>query len=173
MHKISKLTAIVPALNEAQTISSVIEGLLQIADQVILVDDGSSDESAGWAASAGATVIKTSAPGSGPAFARNLAAGQATGDLLFFCDADVQIRPGTLKHIQRVFTADPDLSALFGSYDDQPGDPGFLSQYRNLFHHYVHQNASEEASTFWSGCGIIRRDAFLEQDRACLSRRFQ
>jgi glycosyltransferase involved in cell wall biosynthesis len=131
--------------------------------ELIVVDDGSRDESAGWAASAGATVIKTATPGSGPAIARNLAATRATGDLLFFCDADVQIQPDTLEHIQRIFTADPGLTALFGSYDDQPGDPGFLSQYRNLFHHYVHQHASEDASTFWSGCGIIRRDVFLEQ----------
>ena len=142
---------------------AAIKGSRISPHELIVVDDGSSDESAGWAASAGATVIKTATPGSGPAIARNLAATRATGDLLFFCDADVQIQPGTLEHIQRIFTADPGLTALFGSYDDQPGDPGFLSQYRNLFHHYVHQHASEDASTFWSGCGIIRRDAFLEQ----------
>ncbi len=131
--------------------------------ELIVADDGSGDDSAGWAASAGATVVRTAAPGSGPALARNLAAERATGDLLFFCDADVQIQPDTLGHIQQVFTDDPGLTALFGSYDDQPGDAGFLSQYRNLFHHYVHQHASEDASTFWSGCGVIRRDAFLEQ----------
>ncbi|MEK7324805.1 MAG: glycosyltransferase, partial [Chloroflexota bacterium] len=142
---------------------AAIKGSRISPHELIVVDDGSSDESAGWAASAGATVVKTATPGSGPAIARNLAVTHATGDLLFFCDADVQIQPDTLEHIQRIFTADPGLTALFGSYDDQPGDPGFLSQYRNLFHHYVHQHASEEASTFWSGCGIIRRDAFLEQ----------
>ncbi len=142
---------------------AAIKGSRISPHELIVVDDGSSDDSGVWAASAGATVIKTTTPGSGPAIARNLAATRATGALLFFCDADVQIQPGTLEHIQRIFTADPGLTALFGSYDDQPGDPGFLSQYRNLFHHYVHQHASEDASTFWSGCGIIRRDAFLEQ----------
>ena len=141
---------------------ATIKGLRISPHELIVVDDGSGDDSAAWAASAGAIVIKTTTPGSGPAIARNLAAARATGDLLFFCDADVQIQPDTLEHIRRIFTADPGLTALFGSYDDQPGDPGFLSQYRNLFHHYVHQHASEDASTFWSGCGIIRRDVFLE-----------
>src|SRR6185503_11999663 len=28
--------------------------------------------------------------------------------------------------------------------------------------HYVHQHGAEEAATFWSGCGVIRREAFLE-----------
>jgi hypothetical protein len=48
-----------------------------------------------------------------------------------------------------------------GSYDDQPGDGSFLSQYKNLFHHYVHQTGKEEATTFWSGCGAVRRELFL------------
>src|SRR5262249_31411505 len=32
--------------------------------------------------------------------------------------------------------------------------------YRSLLHHYVHQHGSDEASTFWAGCGAVRRDAF-------------
>ncbi len=50
---------------------------------------------------------------------------------------------------------EPDLAAVFGSYDDEPAAPNFLSQYKNLFHHFVHQQGSAEASTFWSGCGAI------------------
>jgi len=128
----------------------------------MVADDGSRDDSARRAREAGARVVRTERAGSGPAIARNLAAQHATGDLLFFCDADVEIRPDTLAHIQRAFADDPGLTALFGSYDDAPGDPGFISQYKNLFHHYVHQRGAEDASTFWSGCGIIRREAFLK-----------
>jgi GT2 family glycosyltransferase len=54
------------------------------------------------------------------------------------------------------------LTALFGSYDDAPAATNFLSQYKNLFHHYVHQIANEEASTFWGACGAIRREVFLK-----------
>src|SRR5262249_29366916 len=39
--------------------------------------------------------------------------------------------------------------------------PNFLSQYKNLFHHYVHQHSAGEIRTFWSGCGAIRRGVFL------------
>ena len=35
-----------------------------------------------------------------------------------------------------------------------------VSQYRNLLHHFVHQHGHAEASTFWAGCGAIRRAAF-------------
>ncbi len=54
------------------------------------------------------------------------------------------------------FSADPDLAALFGSYDDEPAAPNFLSQFKNLQHHYVHQHANEQAATFWGACGAIR-----------------
>src|SRR5690606_3376845 len=56
----------------------------------------------------------------------------------------------------------PDVAAVFGSYDTEPSAPDFLSQYRNLLHHYVHQKSRSDASTFWSGCGAIKKDVFLE-----------
>jgi GT2 family glycosyltransferase len=85
----------------------------------------------------------------------------AKGDILFFFDADVAIPQDALGRISAVFQDNPDLDALFGSYDDEPFESNFLSQYKNLFHHYVHQTAKAEASTFWSGCGAIRRKIFL------------
>ena len=54
----------------------------------------------------------------------------------------------------------PALTAVMGSYDDTPSEPGLVSQYRNLLHHFVHQVGREKASTFWAGCGAVRRGAF-------------
>jgi GT2 family glycosyltransferase len=64
------------------------------------------------------------------------------------------------------FEVDRKLAALFGSYDANPAAPGIVSQYRNLLHHFVHQQGTFEqgirpAHTFWTGCGLIRRDVFL------------
>jgi len=66
-----------------------------------------------------------------------------------------------MSQIIAAFEHAPDLAAVFGSYDDEPLEANFLSQYKNLFHHYVHQAAKEEASTFWGACGAIRREAFM------------
>jgi len=51
---------------------------------------------------------------------------------------------------------------LFGSYDRRPAAPNFVSQYKNLFHHYVHQSSPPEVTTFWAGCGAIRAAVFRE-----------
>lgn len=105
------------------------------------------------------TVVRAEA--GGPASARNDGARAASGDVLFFVDADVVVRPDTIERVRRRFAEDADLTALVGSYDAAPADPAFLSQFRNLLHHYVHQTAPEAIATFWTGCGAVRRDAFL------------
>ena len=101
---------------------------------------------------------------SGPAGARNLGAKKAGGDVLFFVDADVVVKPATVERIVASFTQDPDLAAVFGSYDAEPAEKNFISQYKNLFHRFVHQHARTEAATFWAGCGAVRRDVFLALD---------
>lgn len=129
--------------------------------ELIVVDDGSTDASPARAEAAGARVLRLPAPGRhGPAVARNAGVRAATGEVVFFVDADVALWPDAVRKATAAFEADPNLQACFGSYDDNPSAPNFLSQYKNLLHHYVHQNAHAEASTFWTGCGAMRRETF-------------
>jgi hypothetical protein len=134
--------------------------------ELIVVDDGSTDASAELAASFGAIVIRHETP-LGPAAARNVGAQAATAPLVFFLDADVAVHRDTLSRALARFEADAGLAALFGSYDDEPTAPGLVSQFRNLLHHYVHQQGtfvadSRPAHSFWTGCGAIRRQIFLD-----------
>lgn len=132
------------------------------ADEWVVVADGETDGA--WRGlpdteAAVQTVVRPE-PG-GPAVARNAGAHVATGDVLFFVDADVAVRSDAVERVRSRFAEDPGLTALVGSYDAEPTDPSFLSQFRNLLHHYVHQTAGPTFSTFWTGCGAVRRDVFL------------
>jgi glycosyltransferase involved in cell wall biosynthesis len=124
------------------------------------VADGDTDGSWLLAKECGAQVLRIF-PRGGPAQARNLGARAARSDILFFVDADVTLPVDAVSQVVAAFAREPDLAAVFGSYDDEPAVPNFLSQYKNLFHHYVHQTAREEACTFWGACGAIRRESFL------------
>jgi GT2 family glycosyltransferase len=127
--------------------------------EVIVVDDTSSDDTPVMAAEMGARVLPSGGR-LGPGGARNKAAVQARGEILWFVDADVVVHENAALELQRAFIG-PDVTAVFGSYDDQPPARNFLSQYKNLVHHFYHHRGKSEASTFWAGCGAVRKDAFL------------
>jgi glycosyltransferase involved in cell wall biosynthesis len=159
-----RVSLVIPVADGGRRFRRCLESVLQsepAATEVIVVADGCTDDSAAVAAAAGARVLHVE-PRRGPAHARNAGARAASGDVLLFVDADVEIPPDAIGRVWAAFDAEPRLDALFGSYDDDPAELNFLSQYKNLLHHYVHQTGREEASTFWAGCGAVRRPVFLD-----------
>lgn len=160
----STISVVIPVHNGGDNFRSCLRSLADSESpprEVIVVADGESDGSWRVAREFGLKVLRLPAT-SGPGRARNAGALEATGGILFFVDADVVIRHDTIPRIAAAFRAHPDIAALFGSYDDAPAEPNFLSQYKNLMHHYVHQTAKSEASTFWAGCGAVRKNVFLK-----------
>jgi glycosyltransferase involved in cell wall biosynthesis len=159
-----RLSVIVPAHNCPQQLARCLRALEQSQEksfQLIVVDDASTDQTAAEAEALGALVIRLKSQ-SGPAAARNAGAVKSLGEFLLFIDADVLVRPDTISTVLKEFEQSPETAAIFGSYDTTPAAGNLVSQYRNLFHHYVHQRAREEASTFWAGCGAVRREVFFE-----------
>ena len=128
---------------------------------MIVVTDGAFADDVNTAKNFDVQIIVTPAPPKGPARARNAGAGAATGDILFFVDADVTLHQDCVGTVLNFFQENPSVSAVMGSYDDTPFETNFLSQYKNLFHHYIHQTAHVHAGTFWGACGAVRRDVFF------------
>jgi GT2 family glycosyltransferase len=140
MHSIS---VVIPATDGRQTVERCLAALheaLDAPEEIILVEEPA---------------------GLGPAAARNAGARRAAGDLLVFLDSDVVVHQDAFRRIRGAFNADPELSAVFGAYDDDPLPGGVVSDFRNLLHHHVHQSSPGPATTFWAGLGAIRRDEFL------------
>lgn len=164
-----RLSVVIPVHNGGRDFERCLQGLRDsdpTESELVVVDDGSADQTAALAKAAGAKVIRHPTK-LGPAAARNAGALAATAPLIFFLDADVVIHPDAIGRALRRFDADPSLAGLFGSYDADPADPGLVSRFRNLLHHYVHQAGTfvddiRPARTFWTGCGLIRRDVFLD-----------
>ena len=160
-----RLSVIVPAHDSTSVLERVLAAI-HASDlprgewELIVVDDASRDDTAAMAERQADRVIRLMAPAGGPANARNRGVAVARGDWLVFIDADVVIHADTLSGFTRVIDSEPGLVAVFGAYDEHPPAPGFLSQYRNLLHRYVHLVGAGEADTFWSGCGAVQRAAF-------------
>ena len=159
------VTVIMPVYNGEDFIALSLPPLIKMQQageiiEVIVVDDSSTDSSAIIAKELGACIIPSGGR-LGPGAARNLAAKQAKGDILWFVDADVVVHENAARQLITGFTL-PEVVAVFGCYDDHPVAQNFLSQYKNLVHHYYHSHTNTEASTFWSGCGAVRKQAFLQ-----------
>lgn len=169
------ISIIVPAYNASATLSRCLEAIHASSVpgmEIIVVDDGSSDSTCAIAKEFGVRLLQTGSR-QGPAGARNQGVEHANGEILMFIDADVVVQETTIQKVVERFRKHPEIAAIFGSYDESPSEPNFLSQYKNLFHHYVHQNSNENAITFWAGCGAVRRPVFIEAggfDRRMFSR---
>ena len=89
-----KVSAIIPAFNEAENIALVVDGMIALRDQaglplvheIIVADNGSTDATASVATAAGAIVINVAEKGYGSACAS--ACSIATGDIFLFADGD-------------------------------------------------------------------------------------
>jgi len=159
-----RLSIVVPVFNGSGTLPLCLRALgdsSYLPFEFFVVDDGSSDNSLAIAEQFSATILSTGGR-FGPSKARNLAARHATGEVLVFLDADVAVHPDALARIAEHFESDPALDALIGSYDDSPSDPGFVSQFKNLMHAFVHSQGNDQAFTFWCGCGAVRRTVYLD-----------
>lgn len=136
------LSVVVPATNRPPTLAACLAAVreaLSPSDELIVVDD---------------TDLRN------PSLIRNVGASRAGGGVLVFLDADVVLDRDALERFRTAFAADPELMAVFGSYDDRP-PAGVVSSFRNLLHHNVHHEGAGEAETFWAGIGAIRRAPFL------------
>ena len=159
------LTVVVPARNAAAMLPRCLDAIIAQACEagagieIVVVDDFSGDETAMIAARYPVRLIKLGRH-LGAAAARNRGAEIARAPILFFLDADVVLAPGGLERALSAI-ANPAVGALIGSYDDDPAEPSTVSRFKNLAHHYMHQRSGRRATTFWSGCGLVRREVFV------------
>ena len=125
-----RISVVIPVYQGGDRFRRCLESIVQShrpADELIVVCDGHPDDSWKVAAQYRARVIRLPHNG-GAAAARNRGAELASGDIIFFVDADVTLHPDTLGQVAARFAQDPALDALIGSYDSSPAEQNFLSQ---------------------------------------------
>jgi GT2 family glycosyltransferase len=164
-----RLSIVVPAYNAENDLPHLLHSLTAanppLADELIVVDDHSEDRTRDVAAAFPSVRVVSMPYRSGAAAARNAGVAAAASDepssqAIIFLDADVVPHAGTIAALQQRLIDQPGLAAVIGSYDDRPAHPAVISQYRNLLHCYTHHHGRPDASTFWTACGIVRRDWF-------------
>jgi len=110
------ISVIIPAYNAAQTLPAclaALQGQTHPPGEIIVVDDGSQDQTVQAARAYGVQLLEQ--PHQGPAAARNLGIRQARGDIILLTDADCEPESTWVAEMTRPF-ADPQVAGVKGSY---------------------------------------------------------
>ncbi len=157
---------IIPAYNAAAFLAEAIESALaqtQAAAQVIVVDDGSTDDTAAVADKFADAVMLLRQPNAGVATARNLGAAQTSAEWLLFLDADDRLRPDALATL---LARSGNCGVIYGQTADFTGDCHFEKEHGNSEMQGAPPAGAKRA--FWKapiatpGAAIIRRDVFAQ-----------
>ena len=110
-----RFSVLIPAYQAAATIGAAVESALAqvpAPHEVIVVDDGSTDDTAGAVQRFGDRVVLLQRPNRGPAAARNAGVAVASGDFVVLLDADDAYEPGRLRALSDLAVARPDLDIV-------------------------------------------------------------
>jgi lipopolysaccharide/colanic/teichoic acid biosynthesis glycosyltransferase/GT2 family glycosyltransferase len=158
------ISVIIPAYNSTRTLPACLKALMhqtKAPDEIIVVDDGSSDGTVEFARQAGVRVIQQ--VHQGPAAARNLGVQQAHGDLILFTDSDCEPDGGWVERMSAPFH-DPAVVGAKGVYRTRQPDlaPRFVQQeYESKYVRMARQPNIDFIDTY---SAAYRRDIFLENE---------
>lgn len=130
----STISVVVPAYNDAEMLRECLRRVrdqLRPADEIVVVDNASTDDTAEVARSLGAVVVHQPVPGIFPAASAGYDA--ATGDIIARLDADSRPPIDWLAHIEAEFMVSPDVCVLTGPGEFYDGDPLITWLGENLY----------------------------------------
>ena len=152
------VSIIIPVCNGERYLAAAIQSVLdqsQLPDEVLVIDDGSTDRSAEIAQSFSSPVRYLHQTNLGPAAARNLGIRHATGDVLAFIDADDLWMPDKLALQLAVLSANPAGDAVLGQVENFISPELAESEQNRL------AKSAAQTGSFTIGTMTIRREAFL------------
>jgi GT2 family glycosyltransferase len=159
-----RISVVMPVYNAERLLGECLAALRAstgVRAEILVVDDSSTDGSRAIAEAHGCRVI-ASGGRLGPAGARNRGAAEARGDIVFFVDSDVIVRPDTLAALARVFDDEPSLDGVVAVQAPAMRFRNLCSRYKNLWMYYTYaRRAGQAVPLFYTTAAAIRRQAFV------------
>lgn len=135
----NRISIIIPCYNSEQTIGVCLQSIFHSEYknyEIVVVDDYSSDNTRAIIEQFPCRLICLPQH-QGAGYARNVGAEAASGDILFFTDADCVLREDTLRVVVDTIAAVGKDVMVGGTYSRQSYDKRFFSRFQSLFIHYA------------------------------------
>jgi len=163
--KAPRISVVMPVYNAERLLGECLAALESSTFrdyEILVVDDTSTDGSREIAAAYGCRVIPSGGR-LGPAGARNKGVEQARGDIIFFIDSDVVVRPDTMTKLMAAFDRDPGLAGAIAVQSPTMRFRNLCSVYKNLWMYYTYvRRAGQDVPLFYTTAAGIRRQAFVD-----------
>ncbi|MBI1345870.1 glycosyltransferase [bacterium] len=161
-----RFSVIIPTYNYGRYVSRAIDSALDALGpmrEVIVVDDGSTDNTTDVLAGYGERIIAERQPNQGVSAARNRGLDSATGDYVICLDADDRLLPDAFTIFESMIIAHPDAGLVFGGYvsveEDGRVKPGRIPpQMRSPLENF--RDYLRHRFTIGNGRAAIRRELF-------------
>jgi GT2 family glycosyltransferase len=132
------VSTVIPTFNRARLIERAVDSALAQqapGDEILVIDDGSTDDTASVIARYGSRVRYLRAENRGAGAARNRGIREARGDLVAFLDSDDEWMPGKLDLARRFLAARPDVLFVFSDFAITDLDGTVTRRYLINWHH--------------------------------------
>lgn len=156
------ISVIVPVRNGASHLTRSLGSIRKstFCDyELIVVDDCSTDESPAIIERFEPQVRVRNEVSVGAFQSRNIGARHARADVLFFTDADVELRADTLEKIATHFDS-ANMGCLIGLYSEFHPHRGISSQYKNAWIRFSYLQSPTRVSWFTTAVGAVRRSVW-------------
>lgn len=146
----ARVSVVIPTYNRAALIAAAIDSVLgqtQPPAEIIVVDDGSTDDTAARVAVYGDRVRYLRIPNQGVATARNVGMAACSGDYIAWLDSDDEYRPFKLALQAQVLDARPDVGFVYSELSGFDAD-GFAEEWHLRNYHQSAYRGVEYADLF-------------------------
>jgi glycosyltransferase involved in cell wall biosynthesis len=169
----TRASIIIPVRNDPERLGKLLASFSEqdwTDHEVLVVDDGSTDDTAAVASDYPLHLIPNDGP-PGPSGARNLGAQAASEKVFLFLDSDVVLEPNAIARVMTWFD-DPQVVGVSTIASEVPQNPGFVPRYSAVSDRYIAEtwdppsSASEAKNGVWkcrwfsTRFGAIRKQPF-------------
>lgn len=159
------ISVIIPTFNRADILPQILQPLLddnEFVLEVIIADDGSTDQTVEIATRMGTRVIQLNR-NQNANLCRNHGARAARGDILLFLDSDVVLDRSSFQYLREHFSR-PEIDGVVGVYSAQHRHRNLVSQYKNLWIRFSFLESQPRTDWVFGAVSALRRAAFLKVD---------
>jgi glycosyltransferase involved in cell wall biosynthesis len=160
------LSVIVPTYNSGDTIRECLKAVRQSVFrdyELIVIDCASQDLTVSITKQYADQIIELHT-NAGRNHARRIGTEASKGQIVVNIDSDVLVKADTLSKIAAYFSQHREIDALTGLLSREHPNPGFFSQYKNLYMHYIFKKLPERVNFLYGSIYALRREAMETHD---------